>query len=140
MWVEGKSGGSGGGASIEYVGQFTSGSGESAAKTVNFASGTYARDDYAELTIDNFIVLPVRSNSYKSTTSSAGSGGSMGGWTTKAMVANKYHEYTASSGTFKFYGGYGSQAIQGGSARATASGTVNYKIYIVKPGISTFES
>lgn len=141
MWVEAKkSGGSGGGASIEYVGEIASATGYSSAKTVNFKTGTYARTDYAELTTDNFIVLPVRSSSYKSKTSSTGSGGSAGGWTAIAYVANKNHEYNQSTGDFKFYGGYGASANQGGSARCTVTDSINYKIYIVKPGISTFES
>lgn len=141
MWQKGliKKDSGGGGFSIEYVGQITSATGYSSAKSVDLKTGTYARADYAELTADNFIVLPVRSNSYKSVVTDNTSGGSIGGWTGTAYVANKYHEYTPSTGTFKFYGGYGAKVAQS-TYSGTKNASLNYDIFVCKPPLSTIMS
>ena len=140
-------GGGGGGTSIEYVGEFTASSGGTSATTVNLASGTYARSDYASLTADNFIIVPKRGSSnltgetpnrYRTnnTTYHAATG----------TVGYKNHEYTASSGTLKFYGGvtinscYSSSTSGSLTTQTTKNISVTYKVYVVKPGISTFES
>ena len=140
MWVEGGKSGSSGGTTIEYVGQFNANSGHTSATTINLASGTYARADYAELTTDNFIVLPVRSSSYKTASTSWMKGSTNDGWFASAYMANKNHEYTPSSGTFKFYGGFQAEHFYRTISKGTANGSVSYKVYIVKPGLSTFES
>lgn len=136
MWQRAinKSSGGGGGASIEYVGEFTSGSGTSA-NSIDLSTGTYARSDYAELTTDNFLVLLKRSGTTKTCDTGSVSGGSIGGWSAKASVTTKAHEYTPSTGIFKFYGGFGVTITQG-SQRGSASGSLTYDVYVIKPGLS----
>lgn len=148
MWQKGlmkSSGGGGGDVTIEYVGQFTSGKGATTAKSIDFKTGDYARADYAELTADNFIVLPVRSSSNYSLESARGIGNTAY-WCSKTTIGNKLHDYTPSTGILKFYGGVSTEAgtynaASGGTytQRYTGTGNMNYKVYITKPPISSFE-
>ena len=140
-------GGGGGGTSIEYVGEFSVTSG-SAATSVNLKTGTYARSDYAELTADNFIVIPKRgtSNLTSETPNRYATNNSLY-HTAKGTMGYKNHEYTASTGVLKFYGGvtiisgtYPSYNSTTYTERQTVNMSPKWKVYVVKPGISTFES
>lgn len=135
-----------GGVTIEYVGEFTANSGGSSATTVNLASGTYARPDYADLTIDNFIVMPSRGTSnLTSETPNRFRTNNTVYHAAQGILGYKKHEYTAATGTFKFYGGVTINAGTSTSSSGTLSTqtTVNmspkWKVYVVKPGISSFE-
>lgn len=127
---------SGTSVTIEYIGNIASGSGSSS-KTVNFKTGTYARDDYASLTEDNFLIIPARSSSGASASfDNTGHGGKTVIKGTTTCYSHKNFTYSASTGVLTFYGGVYSSVESGTTTQFTWSGTANYKIYIIKPGLS----
>lgn len=140
--------GSSGGASIEYVGTFSASSGSTSATSVNLKTGTYARDDYADLTADNFIVVPKRGTSnLTSTTPDRYRSNNQVYHAAQGIMGYKNHEYTASTGTLKFYGGvtvtsgtYSGLNTSDYTAKTSVNMSPQWKVYVVKPGLSTFES
>ena len=137
MFAVMESSGSGTSITIESIGNITSGSGSSS-KTVNFKTGTYARDDYASLTIDNFLIMPHRTTS-GSISASFDNGSTIKNVATGTMTcySHKTPSYNSSNGVLTFYGGvYYTTANAGGTTQYTASASGNYDIYIIKPGLS----
>lgn len=129
-------GGGGSSVTIEYIDSFASGSGSSS-KTVNFKTGTYARDDYASLTTDNFLIIPSRSSSGASASfDNTGSGSKAVLKGTTTCYSHKDFTYNASTGVLTFYGGIHSEVGTNAATQFTWNGTANYKIYIIKPGLS----
>ena len=130
-------GGGGSGITINYIGEFESGRYDSLRKTiVDFKTGQYARSDYAELTADNFLILP-------KTKSQTAEGYSITlnnfGTATKTLARTWDHdqwEYDQSSGKLTFYGGLYSAALYNDNVKTSDILKLKYKIYIIKPGLS----
>ena len=126
------------GTSIEYIGEFSAN--PTTATSIDFTSGTYARADYSELTVDNFIVIPVRSeDSYAVVGPTDGvaarSGSSMASW----LYSYSTKKITYSNGLLSFNGGYSAKVSNNYDVRSISLSN-NYKVYIIKPGLSTFQS
>lgn len=124
-------GGGGSSVTIEYIDNIASGSGSSS-KTVNFKTGTYARDDYASLTTDNFLIIPHRGSNGVSVQASA----SGLGYAWAYSYGHKNFSYSASTGVLTFYGGVRTELIASGTVKQSGATTANYDIYIIKPGLS----
>lgn len=143
MWQRAinQSGGGGGNVEVDYVGEFSVSTTASTAKTIDFSTGTYARSDYAELTADNFLVLPVLSTS-NVTKETSRNQGNTAYWTAKVNIGRKNHEYNPTTGTFKFYGGIDTAVgrwtkTTGGDYTqiASANASLSYKVYVIKPSL-----
>ena len=123
--------GSGGNkVTVEYIDTVTSGSGSSS-KTVNFKTDTYARDDYADLTIDNFLIIPHRGSNEISTSTS-----NSAGFAYAYSYAHKNFSYNASTGVLTFYGGVRAEVQASSQVKAYSNTTAPYDIYIIKPTLS----